>query len=470
MLRSSPTLHPGETVHSGLARLSALLECHSDKGLVKVLFRKSTITAVKDLPAHLQKLVSCFSKGIIPSPATLINRHTLFPFFAAFHTTAKREAIRQQMLHAGTPYLAFGLMAASCPYPKWLRYCPRCAEEDRRNFGETYWHRDQQVPGITACAIHGIHLQKSTAQYRNERNRHKFVDAESSVPQAFGCVVPCCDVEVFMAIEAKWLLDHPEVHLPPEMLRRFFLQELNKRGLANCKGHVRLSRLKAEMLATYGAAFLTRIGCSIRDSVPSWIPRIFGTRPRRQHPVRYLLICHFLGKRLATLQRWARNPADVPFGSGPWPCLNRTCKHHGEDTIHAIVIQTSNNARSVQGTFVCEQCGMTYTRLGPDHSHADRWRKYKIPSYGKVWEDLLNELWGRNGVSLQGLARKLGVDTRTVLKQARRLGLLESATGVSAGERGASLSGDSRQGQHHCHATKVARIARQVSGRHSERS
>jgi hypothetical protein len=446
MLGGFPILHPGETVHSGIARLSSLLDCQSEKRLVASLFGRSTITAVKDFPAQLARLVSSFPKGSIPSPTVLINKHTLFPFFAAFQATAKREVVRQQMINSGAPYLALGLMAASCPYPNWLRFCPKCADEDRRELRETFWHRAHQVPGITSCAKHGIRLQDSAARYHNERNRHEFVDAESTVPQVLGYAESCCDVEAFMAFEAEWLLDHPAVDLPPERLREFFLRGLIMRNIANYNEHIRLSRLKAKMLESYGAAFLTRIGCGVSDSSSSWLTRMLGRNPRRQHPVRYLLMSHFLEQRLSSLFVTARNVSPEPFGSAPWPCLNRVCVFFGTGSIHAVDIRISNNGRSVKGTFACAQCGMKYLRLGPDHSQADRRRKDKIPAYGEVWESLLIALWNDSNISLRELSRKLGVDARTVQNQARRLSLSESRSGVSiaSDKKDASLGGGCR--------------------------
>lgn len=43
-------------------------------------------------------------------------------------------------------------------YSKRLRFCPKCIEYDIRVFGEPYWHRKHQVPGVTVCSIHKISL------------------------------------------------------------------------------------------------------------------------------------------------------------------------------------------------------------------------------------------------------------------------------------------------------------------------
>lgn len=39
-----------------------------------------------------------------------------------------------------------------------LRYCPCCAQEDRKLYGETYWHRVHQIDRLTICSKHRCYL------------------------------------------------------------------------------------------------------------------------------------------------------------------------------------------------------------------------------------------------------------------------------------------------------------------------
>lgn len=42
-----------------------------------------------------------------------------------------------------------------------LRYCPLCADDERRTYGETYWHRTHQIPLLTFCPKHKCRLVDS---------------------------------------------------------------------------------------------------------------------------------------------------------------------------------------------------------------------------------------------------------------------------------------------------------------------
>lgn len=69
-------------------------------------------------------------------------------------------------------------------------------------------------------------------------------------------------------------------------------------------------------------------------------------------------------------------------------------------------------------------------RRGPNTTDVDRWWRDRTPAYGPVWEELLRSLWRDSTVSLRALSRRLGVDPKTVIRQARRLDLhLESNSG-----------------------------------------
>ena len=46
-----------------------------------------------------------------------------------------------------------------------LRYCPLCAQTDRENYGEPYWHTEHQIWIMSLCPVHGCRLVE--APYRD---------------------------------------------------------------------------------------------------------------------------------------------------------------------------------------------------------------------------------------------------------------------------------------------------------------
>lgn len=59
----------------------------------------------------------------------------------------------QGMVSVGDP--EWRVIARSIPK---LKYCPVCMKEEVEAYGESYWHREHQIPSITACRKHKCRL------------------------------------------------------------------------------------------------------------------------------------------------------------------------------------------------------------------------------------------------------------------------------------------------------------------------
>ncbi|MNW55055.1 hypothetical protein D3C74_326920 [compost metagenome] len=106
-----------------------------------------------------------------------------------------------------------------------------------------------------------------------------------------------------------------------------------------------------------------------------------------------------------------------PFGEGPWPCLNQAADHYRESLIPKVRITRCSDTGKPVGTFTCN-CGFSYSRRGPDKKSEDRYRIGRIKSFGPIWKKQLT-VYLEDGLSFRSVAKKLGVDTNTVIKYAR---------------------------------------------------
>ncbi len=423
MIGHFPWLHPDETLLSGHARSISRQPFDSDKAAVEAFYGRTTITAVTDLPSRLSNMAASLPTAQRLELDYLIDDHTLWPFLAAFHSSEQRIESRAQMIGDGYPYLCLGLMATKCPFPEWLRYCVICISRDRSKYGEAFWHRTHQLPGINVCPHHNIRLLVSHVSYRHNRNRHRFTCAESAIPRQIGFTEEGSEVEWQVAREAEWLLTHPSFDLPFVELRGILLRQLIELGFATYSGRVRATLVLKEFQQRYPRWLLVDLGCAIEQTGETWIERLLRHSRSCQHPLKYLLFIHFSGLKLSELSLAESFDAGTePFGRGPWPCLNKASNHYGSSTIDRCEIAPTRGGRSLAGQFACDVCGMTYVRIGPDKQISDRLRRHSIPQYGPVWEGRLSELWTDPKISIRGLCRILGVDSRTARLQAVRLG------------------------------------------------
>ena len=91
--------------------------------------------------------------------------HSCLQYFTAFLDTADADLIRQcRNGMALTPGLTKRI-SRKCGLTqlrkKMLWYCPLCAREDFRIYGETYWRRLCQMPGVSYCPQHRVRLSES---------------------------------------------------------------------------------------------------------------------------------------------------------------------------------------------------------------------------------------------------------------------------------------------------------------------
>jgi hypothetical protein len=128
------------------------------------------------------------------------------------------------------------------------------------------------------------------------------------------------------------------------------------------------------------------------------------------HPFRHLLLLYFFDQDIDSFLEIKED--DGPFGRGPWPCLNKAAQHYKELVISEVEIKTRDKV--LIGKFSCS-CGFEYTRIGPDKSEEDKWRKSRITAYGNVWEGKFKELVNMN-ISRKEIASELDVSLRTIYK------------------------------------------------------
>lgn len=464
-----PDPYPDELLYSVQARYQERLGdwhgCHTSQEffgsphvIASTLFSSHLSTLVARLPRQALSLEN--QDELRHTARDLLTAHTLLPYYAPFLPPERLARVEEDLLHAGGPTVQtrMGIMASAVSAPRWLRYCPVCAQEDRTRFGEPYWRREQQAPGLLICVRHGVWLERSCIRARGRDARRQYISASQALK---GIAAPrrvrgSCERDVLMALAyATHELLTREVHpFGLQTLHTVYLSALLAQGLASPRGRIQVSTLTEAFLARYPEPLLRLLRCQLRGRIEGhhhWLARL-ARRPRyAQHPLHHLLLQHFLGLQVeevvalcgvtcatqphaqqsgtpdmttatAVIERMML-VVETPFGSGPWPCLNPTC---GQFQLPRIVSCRVSYPASAHGrplgTFSCS-CGFVYKRLGPDMTTADRFRRGAICAYGEVWARQLRERWERSADSVNAIASALGVDPLTIKRQAHRLGL-----------------------------------------------
>lgn len=228
------------------------------------------------------------------SAQALLWNHTMFPYATAF---LSRDAVTKLEGRALTNTELRGrpLVPVTQSVTQGVdhrRYCPVCASTDRRQFGEAYWHRSHNLPGVHRCCIHGVPLRETQIAVRFQSH----------------CVSTTMPGEVesyvkHFAVDSGALADvarrsaallHKPARAPGELalIYRQRLLELgfgNERYAASTDFAFRLQRF-------YGRAFLRLAGAMFEATAPQAWPKVLP-RPRNTTevaPCRHVLLQTFL--------------------------------------------------------------------------------------------------------------------------------------------------------------------------------
>ena len=427
MIGYFPEPYPDELFYSLCARFSDRMQYPSRWAVTRDLFGMEGTAAVIDLPSHLGFLANTLPpRHPCKSVDRLIDDHTFLPFYGPFQPVERLEFIRQDMIESQgpSPCMHAGLNPCPIQRPAWLKFCPSCVEEDRKSFEECYWHRVHQVPGVEVCPVHNVILEDSEVRAYNSITPYEFVAAEravqktaihsSSFPASFHRHL------LDIARDAAWLLNQRGLAAGPELLRCRYKLSLVDHDLATYSGIIKTNALIETFKAHYPPGFLTLVQCEVTEKFrQNWMIRITRGTSQFQHPLRHLLLIHFLGH---TAETFFELPTEFqPFGTGPWPCLNYASHHYGQPTIQECQITYTQQCHPL-GTFACS-CGFVYTRTGPDQSTKDQFQAHRYKSFGPVWDEKLETLWKEPNLNLAQIAKQLGVDPHTAKRRAARLGL-----------------------------------------------
>lgn len=390
--------------------------------MLQDLFGKGHVTASLDLPSHIGRLVERLPITFQITAKQLIQKHTMYPLYSAFLPPDQADAIYQSMIkgNGNDIYMRSGIMASSIRSNLNIRYCRTCFINDVNTYGEAYWHRMHQVPGLDVCMKHGIFLQDSKVQVHQE-NKHVFVppDEENCSLDYIVRRTPLNDIDKYCSynksIETLLVAEFP--NRPFGWFEQYYLNRLQNLGYASVNGgKVDQERLQQDVLSFFGADFLGRLQSSINGE-DHWLNQISRRHRKSFHPIRHLIFLQFLNSDLEDI--FYQKESHKPFGDGPWMCMNPAAEHYETEIINEVTLTACDKTKEPLGTFTCS-CGFIYTRRADD----DPLKISRVKQFGKVWEEECIRL-AKAGMGLREIGRRLHADPNTVKKC-----LLESEEGT----------------------------------------
>lgn len=406
--------YPDELIYSAIARYhfySGNIDCKDT--LEEVFQNRSAIPSVE-----IGSYFSHLSKQLGPNYTveSILANHTIYPFYAMFLSKQRQQNILQDVVGDGKGiYARLGMVAGSICKKDGLYYCAECAKSDVSQYGEPYIHREHQLQSISYCAHHEILLRKyevgPTSRIEYIRFEIDKMDLSPTKEEK-----PYSAILIYLAKQAYKMFQIPLHQISREKITLMYRAFLRERNLITIANRVRQKELYQDFRSIFPIGFIEKHECDLDlDKEYNWLKVLTRNLKRHVHPFRHLLMFYFIQQDVGNFIDFKTD--EGPFGHGPFPCLNQSAPHYKQRVISKVEVTRDYKTKSPIGTFRCS-CGFEYSRKGPDISLEDQFRIGRIKVFGEVWQAKL-EILARENLSVRGIARKLGVDFKTVKKYLR---------------------------------------------------
>lgn len=165
MLQYFPTPYSDELWYSVLCRYHIRT---GNQNMQPVINRSQFSAGLLFPDSSINQVIERLPEGLF-TVRDIIWNHTLFPYFSRMYTRENKESLLSRLCFDTTlnEVPEWRVIARSIPR---LKYCPECIREDKHLYGESYWHREHQVPYMNVCRNHKCRL----SEYDN-RSKREFV-------------------------------------------------------------------------------------------------------------------------------------------------------------------------------------------------------------------------------------------------------------------------------------------------------
>ena len=221
MLGFFPQPYPDELLYSVLARYYVRSGYSNYVFAAEDLFQNRYVRPSFEYVSPLNDEVINYLREIDNMQNVLL-RHTMFPYHCHFLSMGRKNKAMQALINMDSNYRNYILFPRRTEIPS-MRYCPLCAADERKNYGETYWHRLHQIYELPVCPVHKCFLMNTDYKLSGKLPPN-LISAEIVIPLSENIIL--CDNEklLLLARYIKEIFD-----LPIKMDSDFAASDLFKR-------------------------------------------------------------------------------------------------------------------------------------------------------------------------------------------------------------------------------------------------
>lgn len=414
-----PEIYDDELFYSFFARYKRDLRLPQQRACRDFFGKNLTVD-----PLGLQAGLAHFAERIHPGRRLCLNQiittTTTYNYYAAFSMPEQvnRALVRLCTGEGKSPVHVLSKRNSPIRPPPYLQFCIDCCEASYQKFGDLYWRRSHQLPGVLVCPIHKSILHSSSVPTTGKIAHQHSISLSDDIARTGAPLFKDIKQDSFKLLvriaEASSELCSAHQNLPTGGdFSGDYRDTLSSLGLATSN---KVFTMEANKLIEY---YLAPINEFIPDLCPDdagkkRVHALWLSKKNSSHPLRHILLRLFFHDTFTESERILNS--DPRWGMGPWPCLNPLSEHHRHSVVEQIVFPDAILGCSPSlATFTCQICGFTYRKRLKSGS-------IEVLDLGHLSERHLLDCV-REGRSLRHLATQLKISRERIITECRRLGL-----------------------------------------------
>lgn len=354
-----------ELIYSTIARYHFYSGNLEFKDTIEECFGKRTMIPTLELGGNFDYLSKALGKKY--NSKSLIDKHTIMPYYAPFIDEKIKKEIIEVMMYEGSNsiYTKLGIIAGGICKKDSIFYCPICAAKDIEENGEAYIHREHQLEGIILCSKHGVLLKKYPLK-RTDASRIEYIRFEEQYLnlKAENFEVKYYDEHLRLAKASYYLLDNNLKDVCREKVFRKYRYLLYKKGFLKGNNTINQRKLYEEFISYYGKEFLKQLDSEIDYSNDyNWLKVISRKSKRTSHPLRHLLFINFLCNDIAEFFNEINQYKTKSIKNEKHMYLVENANLGRVRRYRTAILNAMSNNKSFSRTDVRNKCKKEYTYL-----------------------------------------------------------------------------------------------------------
>ncbi len=351
----------------------------------------------------------------------IVENHTFYPFLRPFIQNETQLRFWEVMYLSNYEKKSRNLLIRRIQslIHSTPRYCSDCMNEDFYKYRIVYLHRIHQFSFLHKCLKHNSKLIDvcpiCDISLTNENCSQMLI--EPICPNGHEIFAndkysgKTLDDDQRLIDDIAVIMKQKNSNLDTSFIK--FISYAGAKGYIHFRGDfIYKKRLLSDLSDFYGSEYLTSLGLNLDYLMSEKVlVRFLQKNSLKDNFILYLLVMRFFAGKV---ENWFVKDENysipIPFGNGPWLCINTICPQYNKRVISKLVRKAHE---WVTARLTCPYCGMIYTRRGMPKTEDET--QYSIETMGSLFIEQAVHYY-ENGLTLDEIATKL-LSNRTTIRK-----------------------------------------------------